>query len=229
VREERAVGHEFVSHSVSFIPPAFANSDQPQVPAINLFVYRPPLEGPLSGWLEAYSTDAPFGSQAGPATHFFGVGDLVEVNGGSLWGLRFTHDVLGLTAHELLFVVGQTVVGLSHVEMGPEDLGPAFVQVQSSLAPGNAVPSAQATDVRYVVALQDVVIYRGPAADSPPIGQVINGQLVRVTGTRQDGGWWRVICPNDTIGDCWVSADPDAIQPTNQPGRMHWVEYRDVR
>ena len=87
-------------------------------------------------------------------------------------GLRFTHDVLGLAAHELLFVVGQTVVGLSYVEMGPEDLEPAFVQVQSSLAPANAVPSAEATDVKDVVALQDVAMYRGPTTTFQQIGQV---------------------------------------------------------
>jgi hypothetical protein len=229
VREEEAGDPDFVSHSVSFIPPTFANSDQPQVPAINLFIYRPPFDGALNEWLEAYSTDAPFGSEAGPETHFFGVGDLVEINGGSLLGLRFTHDVLGLTAHELLFVVGQTVVGLSYVEMGPEDLGPAFVQVQSSLAPANAVPSAEAAGANYVVALQDVAMYRGPATTFQQIGQVMDGQLALVTGASQDGGWWRVICPNDTIGDCWVSADPAAIQPTNRPGSTRWSEYRDVR
>ena len=229
VREEEGGDQDFVSQSVSFIPPAFADSDQPQVPAINLFVYRQPLDSTLYEWLATYSTGAAFGSTAGPEVRFFGVRGLVEINGGSLSGLRFTHDVLGLTAHELLFAVGQAVVGLSYVDLGPEELGAAFVQMQSSLALANAVPSAVATDVNYVIALQDVAMYRGPATSHQQIGQVMDGQLALVTGASADGGWWRVICPNDTIGDCWVSADPAATQPTNQAGGTSWIEYRDAR
>jgi hypothetical protein len=29
----------------------------------------------------------------------------------------------------------------------------------------------------------------------------------------RDSTWWRVICPDSTVGNCWVSADPTLTQP----------------
>ncbi len=237
VREEAGSETDFVVHSVSFIPPAFAQSDQPQVPAINLFVYGAPLGDSLQAWLDTYSTTDPFGSQAGPATHFFGVHDTREIQTASFSGLQFTHDVLGLDTYQLLFRVGQTVVGLSTVDFGPEDLRPTFLQMQSSLAAANTNVPVVKTDVKYVVAMADAPMYRGPAGTFQQIGQVMDGQLALVTGASEDGEWWRVICPNDTIGECWISADPQATQPTTPPadagaaptGVSCWIAYRDER
>jgi hypothetical protein len=236
VHEEIGSDQDFVVHSISFIPPAFAESEQPQVPAIDLFVYGRPLTDTLQTWLNAYSTKAAFGTDAAPDTHFFGAGHTKVVLSASFSGLRITHDVLGLSARELLFAVGPTVVGLSVVDFGPEDLDPAFLQIQSSLAVANTAPLAQATDTSAILAVKDAAIYRGPDATSQQIGQVMEGQLALVTGVSADGMWWRVICPNDAIGDCWVSADPLATQPTVPPGvypepaaNSTWTEYRDER
>jgi hypothetical protein len=33
-----------------------------------------------------------------------------------------------------------------------------------------------------------------------------------------DGAWWRVICPDDTVGNCFIIADPNLTQPTTAPG-----------
>ncbi len=236
VREETGSNQDFVVHSVSFIPPAFAHSDQPQVPAINLFVYGCPLADTLQAWLDAYSTEAPFGSEASPDTRFFGVRDTEEIRTASFRGLRFTHDVLGLTAHELLFAVGPTVMGLSYVDFGPEDLGSAFLQMQSSLAAANTTIPVQDTDVKTILALADLAMYRGPGVTYQQIGEVMDGQLALVTGVSDDGQWWRVICPNDTIGDCWVSANSALTRPIAPPGvdpeltwNSSWTEYRDER
>jgi uncharacterized protein YraI len=80
-------------------------------------------------------------------------------------------------------------------------------------------PAPSSTDVEYVIALTDLAIYRGPDTGHQQIGGIADGQTALVTGASQDAEWWRVICPNDTIGDCWVSADPLLSQPTTPPQR----------
>lgn len=213
VREEVRNRQDFVVHSVSFLPSAHAGRYQPQMPAVNLSVYGVPLEDTLQAWLEAQSTSAPYDGEAGPTVRFFGVRDLVETRTASFSGLRFTHDVLGLTAHELLFAVGQTVMGLGYVDFGTEDLASAFQQMQSSLTIGNPTAPALTTEFRHALALVDVTLCQSPGDACDPIGQIFEGQVVLITGASGDELWWRVICPNDTIGDCWVSADRQAMHP----------------
>lgn len=74
------------------------------------------------------------------------------------------------------------------------------------------------TDVEYVLAQQDVQIYGGPGTQYSIVGSVASGQTAKVTGINADGNWWRVICPDNSIGDCWVSADPAFTQPAEAPG-----------
>lgn len=100
----------------------------------------------------------------------------------------------------------------------------------SSLLPGNYIvhvngmeasfslpQSHQPTNVTYVMALQDVSIYDGTSLQHSIIGSIASGQVAMVTGVSMDGHWWRVICPDDTIGNCWVTADQAYTQPTQQP------------
>ena len=84
--------------------------------------------------------------------------------------------------------------------------------------PPLASDPVQPTNVQYVMALKDISIYGGPGAQYGVIGSVANGQTAQVTGVSAGGGWWRVICPNDSVGDCWVSANPGDTQPTQPPG-----------
>jgi uncharacterized protein YgiM (DUF1202 family) len=74
------------------------------------------------------------------------------------------------------------------------------------------------TDVEYVLAQQDVQIYGGPGTQYSIVGNVASGQTAKVTGVSSDNNWWRVMCPDDTVGDCWVSADPRMTQPAEAPG-----------
>lgn len=73
------------------------------------------------------------------------------------------------------------------------------------------------TGVRYVMAQQDVQVYNGPGTSYTVIGQVFSGQIAQVTGTNVHGSWWRIICPDDSAGSCWVSGDPALTQPTTAP------------
>jgi hypothetical protein len=76
----------------------------------------------------------------------------------------------------------------------------------------------QGTDVRYVMAQVDLAIQSGPHQDYETVGQVFAGQTALVTGRSLDEGWWRVICPDDRVGSCWVPADPENTIPTTPPG-----------
>jgi hypothetical protein len=76
---------------------------------------------------------------------------------------------------------------------------------------------AQPTDVKYVQAQADVTMYTGPSADYPIIGMVYDGQAALVTGISPDGRWWQVICPDDKVGGCWITADPEMTEPTSPP------------
>jgi hypothetical protein len=78
--------------------------------------------------------------------------------------------------------------------------------------------TAEATDVQFVMAQQDVPIYGGPNDQFGIVGSIAAGQTAKVTGATSDGNWWRVICPDDSAGDCWVTADPAWTQPAEGPG-----------
>jgi uncharacterized protein YraI len=54
----------------------------------------------------------------------------------------------------------------------------------------------------------------GPATSYGAIGILTVGQKVMVTGASADGNWWRVICPDNTVGNCWVSANAELTHPT---------------
>jgi inhibitor of cysteine peptidase len=77
--------------------------------------------------------------------------------------------------------------------------------------------TAQTTDVEYVMAQQDVPIYGGHETQYGIVGSIAAGQTAKVTGVSSDQTWWRVVCPDGTIGDCWVSADPAWTQPAEPP------------
>jgi uncharacterized protein YraI len=96
--------------------------------------------------------------------------------------------------------------------------GTYIVHVNGVEASFSLPESHQPTNVTYVMAQQDVSIYDGPSSiQYNVIGFVVSGQIAKVTGTSADGNWWRVTCPDDTVGSCWVTADPTYSQPTQQP------------
>lgn len=77
--------------------------------------------------------------------------------------------------------------------------------------------SVHETSVKYILALKDVTMYSGPGSSFGVVGQVASGQIAKVTGTNTNGSWWRVVCPDDSIGSCWISGDPALTQPTTVP------------
>ena len=84
------------------------------------------------------------------------------------------------------------------------------------------VPSATAvtvfnTNVQYIMALTDVNVRSGPGTGYNIISWVADGQTAKVTGVNSDNSWWRVICPDDTIGSCWATANSQYTQATTPP------------
>ncbi len=95
---------------------------------------------------------------------------------------------------------------------------------QPATAPGagpTAVPPTAVavlpTDVGYVQAQSDVNIRSGPGSNYAVIGWLAAGQTAQVTGISSDGGWWRVICPDNTVGSCWVTASSRFTRPAAPP------------
>lgn len=108
----------------------------------------------------------------------------------------------------------EQVISLNVSNLAP---GTYIVHVNGVEAAFSLPESLQPTNVMYVMAQQDVSIYDGPSSQHNIIGSVVSGQVAKVTGVSTDGNWWRVICPDDTVGSCWVTANPAYTQPTQLP------------
>ena len=77
--------------------------------------------------------------------------------------------------------------------------------------------NAYPTTVEYVTARVDVNIRRGPGLQFRVISYLAEGQIAKVTGVSADGAWWRVLCPDDSVGSCWVSSSRSLTRPTDAP------------
>ena len=114
-------------------------------------------------------------------------------------GDEFLYDLPSEQPFEIDLPEGSWVWGVTSI---PDLLTlPAFIRVQE-------------TDVEYVMAVQDVPMYEGPDASYARIGEIFGGQTAKVTGQDFASGWWRVICPDDTIGNCWVTNGTAFTIPT---------------
>jgi hypothetical protein len=121
-------------------------------------------------------------------------------------------------------VVPLDVTGLpaGSYQVAVNDLSAAFDLPEGAPSDGTSPEETGAnpvveTETEYVSAQVDVPIYDAPRADAGEIGLIAGGQMALVTGASPDGAWWRVICPDDTVGDCWVSAAPELTAPASPP------------
>lgn len=73
------------------------------------------------------------------------------------------------------------------------------------------------TSVQYIQAQTDVNIRSGPGTGYSIVGYIAAGQTALVTGVNNPSGWWRVICPDGTIGSCWVTGSSQYTRPTGSP------------
>jgi len=83
-------------------------------------------------------------------------------------------------------------------------------------------------DTQFIMALEDVRIRSGPGTAFATVGGAAAGQTARVTGLSLDRQWRRVVCPDGTIGDCWMSADPQLTQPVAINDGAPWRTYANT-
>ena len=81
-----------------------------------------------------------------------------------------------------------------------------------------AAANVVTSTVQTILALVDVNIRSGPGTNYGIVGNIAAGQVALVTGAMPDGSWWRVICPDDSVGNCFVINDPSLTQPATPPG-----------
>jgi hypothetical protein len=94
-------------------------------------------------------------------------------------------------------------------------------------------PQTVFVEWKSLMALKDVPVYQGNPGDTQiQVTTIASGQMALVTGASSDGKWWRVVCPDDTVGNCWVSSSPDLTEPRTAPtsGPVYpWIKLRDAR
>ena len=88
---------------------------------------------------------------------------------------------------------------------------------ESSSRPETGEYAVVVTSIEYVQAQVDVPVWDAPVEGATEISLIFDGQIALVTGASPDGAWWRIICSDDSVGDCWVSADPAMMLPTTPP------------
>ncbi len=77
---------------------------------------------------------------------------------------------------------------------------------------------AEATPVQSIDTLAEVNLRQGPNEEFEVIEKIAAGQQALVTGVNRGSTWWRVICPDGTVGHCWVSADATLTRPVTPAG-----------
>ena len=74
------------------------------------------------------------------------------------------------------------------------------------------------TDVKSATALTDVNLRVGPGMSFAVMGKVTAGTTLNVTGISSDANWWRVICPDGSTGNCWITAGKSYTKPNGGTG-----------
>ncbi len=92
-----------------------------------------------------------------------------------------------------------------------------FLKAEPTVVVQPVDTKAYATQVKYVQALEDVRMRSGPGTQFSIIGFIAAGQTGKVTGVNSNGSWWRVICPDGSLGSCWVSAATNLTRPADSP------------
>ena len=63
------------------------------------------------------------------------------------------------------------------------------------------------TDIKTVVFRTTLNVRNGPGLNFKIVGRYRARRTAEVTGASTDGKWYRVLCVNGEVGDCWVTAD----------------------
>lgn len=61
---------------------------------------------------------------------------------------------------------------------------------------------------RTIRALEDIAMRSGPGVEFDNIEDISDGDELLALGSAPVNGWWRVLCLDNLVGDCYVSANP---------------------
>ena len=79
--------------------------------------------------------------------------------------------------------------------------------------PGAGLAQETPVKILEIVGTDPQPVFSGPASDTQVIDQLAAGDRVVVTGLNPEGNWWRVVCGENQIGQCWVPVDSDRLRP----------------
>ena len=77
---------------------------------------------------------------------------------------------------------------------------------------------AEATPVNHLLTKAEVNIRKGPGEQFDTIERIAAGQQAFVTGVNNSSAWWRVVCPDNSAGNCWVTGDSTYTEPVAPAG-----------
>jgi hypothetical protein len=168
-----------------------------------------PLSGPSGTMVQViasgFSSNMPVTVWVGPANSEFSEAARGTTDADGAFAIKVPTQ--GAPGMNLVFAVG--------VEGQPGISSPDQFHITGAIGTGTVLE----TDVKYVMVFPDVApMYSGPGDTYPQIGGIFGGMAGTVTGVSVDGQWWRVMCPDDTVGSCWISADPNVTEPTTPVG-----------
>ena len=90
-----------------------------------------------------------------------------------------------------------------------------FAPYLPKLVAGLRLPlPVEATRVTEVITQGTVPVFRFYSVGGRPVAVLSAGQTLRVTGQSPNQRWWRVACPENLAGECWVSAAAELTKPT---------------
>jgi uncharacterized protein YgiM (DUF1202 family) len=151
--------------------------------------------------------------------------DLQQVREGTTFRIRMSTQRTGDQACAQALAPFEQVIALDigglpagAYQVAVNDLWTSF-ELASAVSDQPVYPVIEST-VSYILARSDLSIFSGPGSQFSRLGHVAAGMTAQVTGASPDGQWWRVICPDNSIGDCWISADQaltETITPTSPP------------
>ncbi len=108
-------------------------------------------------------------------------------------------------------------VSLQTAGSAEADLGTPVPEATPLPAPAPGAPAktdpAQPTATTALSLAAEAQLTAGPDAGYRVRAHVPAGQVLTVTGATADGRWWRVACPDGTVGSCWLAADPNVARP----------------
>jgi hypothetical protein len=115
---------------------------------------------------------------------------------------------------DMLYILTPHYDPRSHMSFRSDEDLQSFEPYMRRIAAGLKLPlPVLETDVKQVVALAGVPLFRFYGNGSNPVAEVPAGATLEVTGRSPDERAWRVTCPGDLSGVCWVSTHPKLTQP----------------